>query len=73
MFDVFIENHQNPFAKGTWANLPQLGILLSLKKMLQKAVDRGLQVILLTCDPDSYDNFAEKRILLRPIINNFTN
>ena len=41
-----------------------------VKKMLQKAVERGLQVILLTCDPDSYEDFAEKRILLRPIINN---
>ena len=44
-----------------------------VKKMLQKAVKRGLQVILLTCDPDSYENFAEKRVLLRPIIKNLTN
>ena len=42
-----------------------------IKKMIQKAVNRGLQVILLTCDPASYENFAEKRILLRPIIINY--
>ena len=32
----------------------------SIKKMLNTAVDRGLQVILLTCDPMAYGSFGEK-------------
>ena len=32
----------------------------SIKKMLNTAVDRGLQVILLTCDPTAYGSFGEK-------------
>ena len=35
-----------------------------VKKMLQSAVDKGLQVILLTCDPKAYEKFADKNILL---------
>ena len=35
-----------------------------VKKMLQSAVDKGLQVILLTCDPKSYEKFADKFISL---------
>ena len=36
-----------------------------VKKMLQSAVNKGLQVILLTCDPKAYENFADKHILLK--------
>mgnify|MGYP003308604329 CR=1 FL=1 len=32
-----------------------------VKKMLQSAVDKGLQVILLTCDPKAYEKFANKK------------
>ena len=32
--------------------------------MLDSAVDKGLQVILLTCDPKAYEKFADKNILL---------
>ena len=35
-----------------------------IKKMLQSAVNKGLQVILLTCDPKSYEKFADERIIL---------
>ena len=35
-----------------------------VKKMLISAVDKGLQVILLTCDPKAYENFADKYISL---------
>ena len=35
-----------------------------VKQMLSTAVDRGLQVILLTCHPDMYGDFAENRINL---------
>jgi hypothetical protein len=30
-----------------------------VKRMLAKAVERGLQVILLTCDPDPYADLVE--------------
>ena len=36
-----------------------------VKQMLGTAVDRGLQVILLTCDPESYVSFAEQKIVLK--------
>ena len=35
-----------------------------VKQMLNTAVDHGLQVILLTCDPDAYEGFADKNNLL---------
>ena len=35
-----------------------------VKKMLKSAVDKGLQVILLTCDPKAYEKFADKYISL---------
>lgn len=35
-----------------------------VKEMLGTAVDRGLQVILLTCDPEAYEEFADKKELL---------
>ena len=35
-----------------------------VKQMLQAAVDKGLQVILLTCDPEAYKNFADQYVLL---------
>ena len=35
-----------------------------VKKMLKSAVDQGLQVILLTCDPEAYEEFADKYISL---------
>jgi len=35
-----------------------------VKQMLGTAVDRGLQVILLTCDPEGYGNFADQAIQL---------
>ena len=35
-----------------------------VKKMLKSAVDQGLQVILLTCDPKAYEEFADKYISL---------
>ena len=35
-----------------------------VKKMLKSAVDKGLQVILLTCDPEAYEKFADKYISL---------
>ena len=35
-----------------------------VKKMLKSAVDNGLQVILLTCDPKAYEKFADKYISL---------
>ncbi len=35
-----------------------------IKSMLSKAVKRGLQVILLTCDPKSYESFANTLIKL---------
>ena len=40
-----------------------------VKKMIKSAVEKGLQIILLTCDPNAYENFADKKILLKPIIN----
>jgi len=36
-----------------------------VKKMLQSAVDNGLQIILLTCDPNAYEKFADKYVLLK--------
>ena len=33
-------------------------------KMLKSSVDKGLQVILLTCDPKAYEEFADKYISL---------
>ena len=35
-----------------------------VKRMLSTAVDRGLQVILLTCDPAAYGSFAEQVVEL---------
>ena len=35
-----------------------------VKQMLGTAVDRGLQVILLTCDPGAYGNWADRTICL---------
>jgi DNA repair exonuclease SbcCD ATPase subunit len=35
-----------------------------IKIMLQSAVNKGLQVILLSCDPKAYEEFADKQILL---------
>ena len=35
-----------------------------VKEMLKSAVDRGLQVILLTCDPVMYESFADQIIKL---------
>jgi DNA repair exonuclease SbcCD ATPase subunit len=35
-----------------------------VKRMLAAAVERGLQVILLTCDPDAYAGFADHRLEL---------
>jgi len=35
-----------------------------VKKMLQSAVDKGLQIILLTCDPKAYEEFADKHVFL---------
>ena len=35
-----------------------------VKQMLGTAVDRGLQVILLTCDPGAYGNFADQSMWL---------
>ena len=35
-----------------------------VKRMLGTAVDRGLQVILLTCDPAAYGSFADAAVLL---------
>ena len=35
-----------------------------VKQMLSTAVDRGLQVILLTCDPRAYSDFADQAIHL---------
>ncbi len=35
-----------------------------VKQMLQSAVDKGLQVILLTCDPEAYEKFADQHVLL---------
>ncbi|KGG16165.1 MULTISPECIES: AAA family ATPase [unclassified Prochlorococcus] len=35
-----------------------------VKKMLFQAADKGLQIILLTCDPDTYQSFANKIIKL---------
>ena len=35
-----------------------------VKQMLQSAVDKGLQVILLTCDPEAYEKFADQHFLL---------
>tara|TARA_A100001035_G_scaffold187092_1_gene149203 strand:+ start:7819 stop:10485 length:2667 start_codon:yes stop_codon:yes gene_type:complete len=35
-----------------------------IKIMLQSAVKKGLQVILLSCDPKAYEEFADKQILL---------
>ena len=35
-----------------------------VKQMLGTAVERGLQVILITCDPDAYRGFADKNELL---------
>ena len=37
-----------------------------VKQMLGTAVDRGLQVNLLTCDPGAYGNFADQTIDLTP-------
>jgi len=36
-----------------------------VKQMLGTAVDRGLQVILLTCDPGAYGGFADQAIELK--------
>ena len=38
-----------------------------VKQMLNTAVDHGLQVILLTCDPGAYSGFAEKNEILQGI------
>ncbi len=35
-----------------------------VKQMLQSAVDKGLQIILLTCDPEAYEKFADQHVLL---------
>jgi len=35
-----------------------------VKQMLGTAVDRGLQVILLTCDPRAYEGFTDQEIRL---------
>ena len=35
-----------------------------VKRMLGSAVDRGLQVILLTCDPAAYGSFADQVVEL---------
>ena len=35
-----------------------------IKIMLQSAVNKGLQVILLSCDPKAYEEFADKQVLL---------
>jgi uncharacterized protein YhaN len=35
-----------------------------VKRMLSTAVERGLQVILLTCDPASYGTFADQVVQL---------
>ncbi len=35
-----------------------------IKQMLTKAADQGLQIILLTCDPKTYESFADENILL---------
>ena len=35
-----------------------------IKKMLRKATDQGLQIILLTCAPKAYQAFADKSIML---------
>ncbi len=36
-----------------------------VKQMLSTAVDRGLQIILLTCDPSAYGSFAQQMVELR--------
>ncbi len=36
-----------------------------VKRMLGTAVERGLQVILLTCDPNAYGSFADQMVELR--------
>jgi len=36
-----------------------------VKRMLGTAVERGLQVILLTCDPTAYGSFADQMVELR--------
>jgi hypothetical protein len=33
-----------------------------IRRMLGTAVERGLQVILLTCDPRPYDGLADHRV-----------
>jgi DNA repair exonuclease SbcCD ATPase subunit len=38
--------------------------IVLVKRMLTAAVDRGLQVILLTCDPSAYGSFAEQVVEL---------
>ena len=35
-----------------------------IKQMLLKAADQGLQIILLTCDPKTYESFADENISL---------
>ena len=35
-----------------------------IKRMLETAVERGLQIILLTCDPAAYGSFAQKVVEL---------
>jgi uncharacterized protein YhaN len=35
-----------------------------VKRMLGTAVERGLQVILLTCDPNAYGSFADQVVEL---------
>jgi len=35
-----------------------------VKRMLAAAVERGLQVILLTCDPAAYGSFADQVVEL---------
>ncbi|MEB3333019.1 MAG: hypothetical protein VKI83_11075 [Synechococcaceae cyanobacterium] len=35
-----------------------------VKRMLNTAVERGLQVILLTCDPEAYGGFADQVVAL---------
>jgi len=36
-----------------------------IKQMLGLAADKGLQVILLTCDPDAYDDFSDLSLNLQ--------
>ena len=44
--------------------IPKTGMLMIIKEMLTKAVDKGLQVILLTCDPKPYESFADHNVIL---------